>query len=478
MSILRHIFVLGIIGILVFSCEKEGFVTNPDAGLTFSVDTLYFDTVFTELGTATRSFTIHNPHNEYIKISELRLAKAENSVYRINVDGIVGTVFEDIEIPPNDSVFVFVDATLDPNNNSNILLQQDSIVTITNGKIQDIDLMAWGMDVHLIKEVTISGDETWIADKPYLILNYLYIDSLASLLMDPGVKVFLHKDATIYVGGSIYAVSTMDEPIVFKGDRLETIYEDVPGQWGGIWFFQGSFNNVLDNVQIYGATYGLIVDSVMNENPTLKLSNSIIQHISSIGLLARGSVIDASNTVIANCGSSALALTAGGSYEFNHCTIANRWGGYSVIRTDPSVYITNYYYYKDTLDNGIVIDVPEIRDIEKAHFANSIIWGSLSNELIIDKYSDGGVLNYKFVNCLGRFDSEKLDLSDEFFPGLVTEQPNFISWEDYNFQLDTLSPAKDVGYWETALLYPVDIKGDSRISDEGADIGAYERIEN
>ena len=35
--------------------------------------------------------------------------------------------------------------------------------------------------------------------------------------------------------------------------------------------------------------------------------------------------IDAFNCVIADCGFYGIALTTGGEYEFNHCTVSNNW---------------------------------------------------------------------------------------------------------------------------------------------------------
>ena len=151
MRLIRNLLLSILMILAVISCEKDKFITQHDAGIRFSMDTLYFDTVFTTLGTVTKSFTIHNPYNDNINISRLFLGKGQSSVYRINVDGTSGTEFSNIEIPPKDSLYVFVEATLDPNNSDGLLLQQDSVVTETNGKIQDIDLMAWGQDVHILR---------------------------------------------------------------------------------------------------------------------------------------------------------------------------------------------------------------------------------------------------------------------------------------------------------------------------------------
>jgi hypothetical protein len=398
------------------------------------------------------------------------VAGGNNSVFRINVDGVSGTDFSDIDIAPRDSIYVFVEATLNPNNLDSILLQKDSIVTRTNGIIQDIDVVAWGQDVHMIRGEVLET-QTWVNDKPYLIIDYVYVDSLETLTIEPGVRIFLHRAAVFYVGGTLIAESVKEEPIIFSGDRLEKMYEDIPGQWGGIYFLQGSLDNVIDNTIVRGGNFGIVADSVMNENPTLKISNSLIAHKSSLGIVGRGAVIHGYNNIIADCGSSALALIFGGSYEFYHCTIANnyRW---SPPRREPTVFINNYYVS--------VNKTLELRDIVKAEFGNCIIYGNLESEVYIDKDPlDEGVLNYNFINCLTKINDTLINLNDaSHFSNIINNQePRFLSWNNYDFQLDTLSvsPAKDKGLLSIGERFPLDFNGVSRIEDGMPDIGAFEQ---
>ncbi len=461
----------------VVSCEKDRFITQAGSGIRFSMDTLYFDTVFTTLGTVTKSFTVHNPYTDYVKVSRIWLGKGQSSVYRINVDGVHGTDFRDIEIPPKDSIYVFVEATLDPNNSDGLLLQQDSVVTETNGKVQDIDLMAWGQDVHIIRGKHLSS-QTWVNDKPYLIIDSAIVDNGQVLQLEPGVRVYSHKSTVLFIRGTLKAEGNTDMPIVFAGDRLEQMYQDIPGQWGGIYFEAGSHDNILDNIELRCGNFGIVVDTLQNDNPTLTISNSFIGHFTSFGILGRGSHILGWNNVIAECGQSAIALIYGGSYEFYQCTIANRWP-YNPVRQLPSIFLNNYYFYNDTV-NGMVRKQHEIRDLEKAYFGNCIIWGSFPSELFVDQYSPETVLNYKFENCVTRFHPDSLNLADtSHFTGLINytdiESPKFISWDEYDFELDTLSPAKDAGLPSIGALYPLDKKGDMR--DSKPDIGAFERIE-
>jgi hypothetical protein len=46
-----------------------------------------------------------------------------------------------------------------------------------------------------------------------------------------------------------------------------------------------------------------------------------------------------------------------------------------------------------------------------------------------------------------------------------------------NFELDTLSPAKDAAKLTISKLFPFDLKGRDRLLDKGPDIGALERQE-
>ena len=55
------------------------------------------------------------------------------------------------------------------------------------------------------------------------------------LTIEPGVRIHLHRDALLYVEGTLQVNGTLDEPVLFAGDRLEEFYEDKPGQWGLIY---------------------------------------------------------------------------------------------------------------------------------------------------------------------------------------------------------------------------------------------------
>ncbi len=472
------ILILFISFALFLSCQPErSYIEDSDAKLTFTVDTVFFDTVFTTVGTVTESFRIKNPHKHFIKIDEISLAGGNRSVFRINVDGEPGIRFSDIEIAPKDSLYIFVEATLDPNETEDILRIQDSIVFMTNGNQQDVDLVAWGQDVHLIKEGWIDEATVWPADKPYLIVDYLYVDSLSSLTIEPGVMVHMHHNALLYVDGTLEVKGTQEEPVSFQGDRLEEFYKDKPGQWGFIYFTENSHSNIIENTEIVCGTIGILISAppASGLQPDLEIRNSIINHMSSNGIYALNAKLSAANLVVGDCGASCAALIYGGSYDFTHCTFYNAWPSRYSTRQMPALYMADYFVTDDDDDGEYELHVDG--EYEKAEFRNSIVYGSARMELVIDSYNDHQ-MNYLFDHCLTRIDTDSIDYTtDPLFSNIINnENPLLVSVPD-TFSLDTLSPAINAGLPAHAVGVPFDFEGKNRLGDEAPDLGAFEWIE-
>jgi len=98
------------------SCRKDDVITDGNIQLRFSIDTLIFDTVFTSVGSITLVLKVYNDYSSKVRISSLRLANGNSSYYRLNVDGQPGRFFSDVEIAAKDSMFIFCEVTIDPNN--------------------------------------------------------------------------------------------------------------------------------------------------------------------------------------------------------------------------------------------------------------------------------------------------------------------------------------------------------------------------
>lgn len=406
--------------ILFTSCvEDEDFATDSSISLKFSSDTLSFDTIFTTVGSITKQIRVFNPENSPIKIDRITLGGGNSSYFRLNVDGDTSLVAKDIEIAAKDSIFIFVRVELEPNNQNNPFLIQDSIILSFNNKEQYVQLMAYGQDAYfhkpshvlgngdnqipysLVNEggagcgVDVSGNNvTWRTDKPHVILGTCVVDSAFTLNLQSGTNIYMASGADfwVYTGGSLQAQGTTNAPVKFTSLRHQDRYSDIPGQWGKIWFWAGSMDNVLDNVVIKNAFNGIQVDSCVTNNPTIHISNSFIQNCSNVGLYSQGATIEAENLLIQNTGNYSLALTIGGSYRFINCTFANYWF-YDTSRKRATVFMNDWY---ESIGHEI-----QIRPITRAEFYNTVIYGTLTgDEIEFDLIDDGIHSNYSFDHCL------------------------------------------------------------------------------
>ena len=459
------------------SCEDEKYISSTEVKLAFSVDTVMFDTIFTTIGSTTQHLKVYNPYDQSLLISNIRLAGGDDSNFRLNINGFPDNEISDIEIPPRDSIYIFVEVTIDPVGMNLPIVVQDSIEFSTNANLQDIDLVAWGQDVELIKE-NITSSTNWTSERPYLVYSNIRVDSSAILTIDPGAKIYFHNATGLYVKGKVIAEGTLGQPIIFQGDRLEEVYQDVPDQWNGVLLFSGSHDNVFDHVEIKNANIGLQVGTIENEGfASLSLANSYIHTHAYAGIFSVKSQIQAYNCVISDCGYYAAALLVGGEYEFYHTTIANYWGGYSSRTRSTSALMIS--------DNVIVSQSDGssktyVGDLEKAYFGNSIVTGNITtkNELEFSRVGDVA-FNFMFDHCLLQLaDTFNISETSHYGDILKSVDPKFIDpYDKMVFKLDTLSPAKDVGSIEIGDAFPFDMLNQSRISDVAPDLGAYERIE-
>ena len=117
------------------SCINDDFDTTGTGLLTFSTDTVAFDTVMTGQGTATKQFVIYNKSDKQVRISSLKVAGlASGAKFYLNVDGEKGSEFRDVEIRGKDSIYVFVEAYLNENTTSELNHVLDRIDNIVNKK--------------------------------------------------------------------------------------------------------------------------------------------------------------------------------------------------------------------------------------------------------------------------------------------------------------------------------------------------------
>jgi hypothetical protein len=497
---------LFIVFILLFtiSCRKDFSTELSNGELKFSKDTVYLDTVFSTIGSSTYTLKIYNKSNKNISIPSIALGRGENSFYRLNVDGTPGKYFENTEILAKDSIFIFIETTINYDQVINPIYT-DSIVFSGGGHFQDVKLVTLVKDAHflfpskdangIIETITIGidneGEEikangfylenstTFTNEKPYVIYGYCAIPSSKTLTIEAGAAIYFHSNSGIIVdkNATLLINGELNNEVIIEGDRLEPQFSNTPGQWGTIWLRAGSKNHQINHTIIKNATAGIIIDSIGSmSTPTLTIKNTQIYNSSNFGILGRETHIKGENIVINNSGQSSLACIIGGSYNFTHCTFANYWS--NSLRQFPSVLINNYFSY--TENNQIIV---ETRNLLAANFTNCIIDGNSNIELIVDK-AEGSIFNYYFKNNLIKFSDYNntyvnipeydFDNTNHYSNNILNGIPDFKSPINNEFIIGEASEGIEKAAIQETLLVPYDIIGMLRTTP--ADIGAYQHI--
>ena len=472
---------------ILFACKKDVLESNQSATLHFSNDTIIFDTAFHSIGTPTQTLTIYN-RNNFTVLTDISLDLISGGSFRMNVDGEAGNDHNAIEIPAKDSIFIFLEVT--PNqNSSNYFLLTSNIEFTTGTKKQDVKLVspARNANFHLphdniftdgteninYKYFSISENTTWTNDLPHVIYGYVVIEPNATLTIEEGTKIYFHNNSGLFVGnpllidengvpptnnGTLIIDGSLGNEVMIRGDRLDSWYENIPGQWNGIHFVQGSINSTIDYAIISNGTTAIRADSVANSNPTVTINNTIIENMSSIGVLGQGANITATNTVISKCGQYTVACNIGGTYNFTHCTFANYWDFSQ--RNTPSILLNNYYEGAD----GYIY----IRDLDAVNFTNCIIDGSLSTEVSFQQ-QELGEFNYTFDHCLIKLDPTINTDNVHYENVIINQSPKFVDAYENDFHLKENSPAINAG--NNSTEGSSDIEGNPR---SNPDLGAYE----
>lgn len=506
----RIILLLLFISCLIHTSCRSDFEFQPSTGnLTFSKDTVYLDTVFTNIGSSTYNLKVYNKSNKDVYIPSIQLTGGENSLYRLNVDGMTGKSFNNVELLAKDSLFIFIETTIDIQQiaaNQNQFLYTDVLEFNHASSQQTIPLVSLVKDAIFLYpqqlangtketimlddgETEIEGfylddDElTFTNQKPYVIYGYAAVNNGKTLTVEAGARVHFHKDSGILVanGGNIQVLGELstdqqllENEVIFEGDRLEPTYENTPGQWGTIWFSKESVNNYFNYATIKNATVGLLVEGLINSSsPTLTIENTQIYNSASVGLWGQTAHIQANNLVVGNSGQVSLYCSLGGYYSFTHCTIANYSNGF---RNTPALLVDNYI----TLEDGSALAAP----LAAANFTNCIIDGNTSIEFFLDAIENVD-FNYAFTNNSIKFEDTFNEYSSNplfnfdditrYQNNIFNEDAHFLNTAQNKFQIGELSAGINNADGNASQLVPLDILGINRTS--APDMGAYQHIQ-
>jgi hypothetical protein len=451
---------------ILFSCRKDSFITSGDARVTITEDTLKYDTVFVTTGSTYRTFKIINENNQKLRLSSLKLMGGAASVYKMNVDGIPGTQFTNLEIEPNDSLYVFAQVNVNPSAANLPFILRDSIEISFNGNKRLVQLEAWGQNAHFFRNKVVAANETWNNDLPYVILGSLLVNTNQTLTINKGCRIYVHADAPIVVNGTMLVNGLKDssDKVYFQGDRLDEPYKDYPASWPGIFFQPTSKDNMFTYAVIKNAYQGIgLQDPSPTANRKLTLNECVIDNIYDAGIISLNSSVTARNCLISNCGKNLLLLQ--GDYQFTHCTVATYANRY-IDHRDPVLRLQDY------------INTPATKPLI-ATFRNCIFWGEnglVDNEVKVD--IKGTVFNISFNSVLWKVQATPANISST---GVVINNlsPKFDSINTsrnyYNFKTQNAnpsSPAVDVGANFSVLT---DLDGKTRPRGLGPDLGCYEK---
>lgn len=439
---------------LVACSDNDTFSTNSGDRLTFGVDTLSFDTIFSGVPTSTQNFWVRNNSGDGLRISRISLEHGNQRGFRVNVDGnyldnSAGSLTQNIEVRKGDSIRVFVELTTTLNGNDEPTLVEDNLVfSLESGAVQKVNLRAFSWDALKIDSLAITADTTISSTKPILISKGITINEGATLTINAPTKLYFRAGKGIEVLGRLIVEGTPENNVMMRGDRTDRMFDYLPydrvsGQWGGITIRESSSGNIIKYADIHSGTYGIVCDSAALDtiSPRLTVDCSTIHNVSGNGVESNNAYLKLTNCQISNAAGDCVAIR-GGKAEIIYCTLAQFYpfaGGRGV----------GLSFSNSINGNPIPLYILEC--------TNTIVTGYSSDEFIgsdISSETEQVPFNYIFRNsiirtptitdeeALAKFPSSIFELADS-----TEAQSQFVGIDEdnliYDFHLDSASTARN-----------------------------------
>jgi len=448
--------------LLLAGCNRDDIsFESPTQLLRFSTDTVFCDTVYNQMRSETYAVKVFNNEDKDVLIPRIALESGSGSLYRINVDGKVGTSFENVALRRKDSLYVFVEIA--PIANAPEAIAEDKVVFNTPAGEQKVTLFSVVQDAeYFIKSDSnpniISENTTWTKDKVKVIFGDLTVAEGKTLTMEKGTKVYFRKNSGMnFAKNSILDVKgALGDEVIFRGDRSDTKYDTLPANWNGIKMEEDT-ELKMNYARLFGGNVGLQLKS-----NTATINNTIIHTFQNAGIYGIASNITANNLVMNNCGEADFAIAGGGTYTLNYSTLANYWN-LNPSMNAAGIYASNVYQNGDELFSGNTI----------LRVNNSIVYGDSPEMISLTEIANGGTINARFDNSL-----LKLSASSSFNPigDNITknEDPEFQNYftQKMNLRVKANSKARGKGTNLNNNNTIQDIVGNTRTYP--ATLGAYQ----
>lgn len=460
--------VLGIalwLSFFVVSCREDITFETPNSALRFSQDTLILDTVYHQVRSETYAVKIYNDEDRDISIPKISLEKGAASLYKLNVDGQSGTTFTHIPLRKKDSLYIFVEIA--PQAHATEAVEIDKIL-FEGAQNQHITLMSVVQDAEFFastKDQPKTLDNTvWRNDKAKIILGNLTLNEGQILTIEAGTKVYFYKNSGLKISkNAILNINgEYKKEVILRGERNSTHYDTIPANWNGIALEEGATAHI-NYAKISGGNTGISLNHAKAD-----IKNTIIHTFEDYGIFANRGQITAENLVMNHCGQANIGIVNGGDYQLLHSTLFN-FASFSAAKNALGIEASNEWQDPTT---GQVSHAPLSLNLK-----NSILY-TTGNNAVSFKGNSTASIQYWIENSLLKYNA-----TDAGFPwdnnlnitqSMKNEDPLFINHyiKKMNLRLQPNSPARGKGNLNVAQQVPLDLSGDSRLSQPN--MGAYQ----
>jgi hypothetical protein len=469
----RQVFFIALALMMAMSCRHRPPVFVGKGILSFSTDTVFFDTIFTGMPSPTERLVVRNHTGNNVLISSIKLRDAKD--YSLIFDGITANEITHYELEEGDSAIAFLRFTSDERDE----YARDQLLFTVGNNTQAVELRGYIWNAIFYRDSVLGGfgggnltvmgpDHRHVIDGP------LYVADGHTLRILAGTQVYFtpRKDenfnlvSSIVVFGRLLVEGRPGEEVVFKQTRTGKDYEETAGQWRGIAFANISKASSITHALLKNGLIGIYQEyENRGAAPKVHLQQTEIRNMGAYGILSFGYTPDlpgypqlrVDNCLVHNCAAGTLGIFGGGKYEFRHSTFANYAG--SFMRNKPQLIINDY-------DSSTVFPC-------QARFENCIVWGSEEEEFAPDSFPVPDHYDVTFHSSLLRTTLlpkgfNVITANDLDFPRFVA--PSGGNPAERNYRLGANSPAVNLGQQLPGLR--TDLEGKPR--DIRPDAGCYE----
>ncbi|MGE8434237.1 hypothetical protein [Chryseobacterium joostei] len=455
--------------LVAVSCNKDDITFDaPSQELRFSRDTVFCDTVYHQVRSETYVVKVYNNEDKDVLIPRVNLEKGAASLYRINVDGKPGYDFKDVPLRKKDSLYIYVEIA--PQATGPEAIAEDRVLFSGPTGQQHVTLFSVVQDAEFFIQTPtnpniISSSTTWANNKAKIIYGDLSLAPNVTLDIDPGTKVYFHKNSGMKVSSNavLNINGTKDNQVILRGDRNDPYYDTISKNWNSIRMEANSILN-MNHARLFGGTRGLEM-----KQTNASITNSFIHTFFEYGIYAVNSKVTANNLVMNNCGLSCIGIFKGGNHNYTHATIANYSKSMGTFDRN-GIFATNEWKN----DAGQT----EQGALQQLNIRNSIVYSDRDNSVQFEP-TPGQQFEYLIQNCLIKYSGPSeagftFDNNVNIVQTIRNTDPQFVNYfmAKMNLRVKTTSPAIGKGNVSVAGTVPFDIVNVSRTTNPT--LGAYQ----